>query len=397
MDSSICLGSTDWYEEIFLKKIRNYFSKDRYQSSSMGRRRPWIIFSQICALFASFGLLFVHDPVTKSLKTLVIAFFIHSIFASIQDASVDAQAITMIRKDERGKLNSFMRAGFLIGSSIGSAGLSWILRNIGYFQAALINSIVLFLFTLLTFFIKEKSDDQLFPCSKKRKSRKDIYQQTMNYSIGKLFHELFRSLFSKESIRLVCPILIVYLSQSIFIRAYNIHLIKVLHWSDTSVSILSGTWGTLIVILVVLLTGYLSDRIGSRRLLIVVVIIHGIYMFTVNLITSFWYKKSIATIVLILWSMMDPLLSSASMPVLMSLCHQHIEGSQFTTYMSMVNLSDLFGSFLSGHLQNRFQANFIGLGCAFSILIAFFILIISLYFERKHRIIHEKLEKNILI
>jgi PAT family beta-lactamase induction signal transducer AmpG len=188
----------------------------------MGRRRPWVIASQICAFLASLGLLFVGNPPTEYIKTLVVTFFIHSIFASIQDASVDAQAITIIPLNERGRINGFMRGGFLVGSAMGAAGLSWILRNRGYLTAAFINSLFLFVFTFLTFFIKEKSDDQLFPCRKRKvDSKTNKYQQEHDYSIMKLFRELFKGLISFPSLRLFIPILIVYSCQSAFIRAYN--------------------------------------------------------------------------------------------------------------------------------------------------------------------------------
>lgn len=105
-----------------------------------------------------------------------------------------------------------------------------------------------------------------------------------------------------------------------------VHLIKVLEWSDTSVSILSVAWGTLIVVGVALFGGWLADRIAACRLLIIVIFIHATYMFTVNLLEPHWKHRSVSTAVLILWNMMDPILSTASMPVLMSLCRTHVEG-----------------------------------------------------------------------
>lgn len=76
---------------------------------------------------------------------------------------------------------------------------------------------------------------------------------------------------------------------------------------------------------------------------------------------------------------MDPLLSVASMPILMNLCRSHVEGSQFTTYMSLVNLCDIAGSFISGHLQVYLPAHQIGYGCAMLILLAFIIVTITIY------------------
>lgn len=191
----------------------------------MGRRRPWVVGAQTCAFLASLGLLFVRDP-KQHIQTLVIAFFIHSIFASIQDASVDAQAITTIPLNERGRINGFMRGGFLVGSALGAAGLAWILRRVNYWTAALINSMFLLTFTVITFFIKENSDDQLFPCTRKKSSKKrPRFQLKHNYSILKLFVELFKGLLSWPSLRLFIPILTVYASQAAFIRAYNSKMI----------------------------------------------------------------------------------------------------------------------------------------------------------------------------
>jgi PAT family beta-lactamase induction signal transducer AmpG len=111
---------------------------------------------------------------------------------------------------------------------------------------------------------------------------------------------------------------------------FIVHLIKILGWSDTDVSILSGAWGTLIVIAVVLIGGWIADRVGARYLLIVVIFIHASYMLIANLFEPYWSKRPVATAILILWNMMDPILSTASMPVLMSLCRKHVEGNHWS-------------------------------------------------------------------
>ena len=187
---------------------------------------------------------------------------------------------------------------------------------------------------------------------------------------------------------------------------FSVHLISVLGWSDTSVSVLSGAWGTLIVVVVALLGGWLADRIGARNLLIIVMIIHASYMLVANLLEPYWEKRPVATAVLILWNMMDPILSTAAMPVLMALCRKHVEGnplennrrrfefevlffhflgSQFTTYMSMVNLCDLAGAFFSGHLQRHVRANVIGLGCATLIIFALVTTSFGVWYDRRKK------------
>ena len=59
----------------------------------------------------------------------------------------------------------------------------------------------------------------------------------------------------------------------------------------------------------------------------------------------------------------DPLLSVAAMPLLMAFCRPKIEGSQFTTYMALVNLCGVASSYLNGWLLEVTTAPLIGLAC----------------------------------
>lgn len=144
----------------------------------------------------------------------------------------------------------------LIGSSAGSAGLSYILRSYNYFLAAGFVCGTLLLFTMITFFIKEKSSDTLFPCHKdsvRTIDHRSHIKHENQFNLGWLFKELFRGLLAMESLKLFLPIVLCYLCQSAFIKAYIFNLINQLKWTDTDVSIMSGTWGTIIVIGVVLI------------------------------------------------------------------------------------------------------------------------------------------------
>lgn len=87
---------------------------DKFQGSAMGRRRPWVILSQVLAFVASLSILWVDDPV-RQVSLLSAIFFVHSIFASVQDASVDALAISTILQRERGRMTAIMRGGFFGG------------------------------------------------------------------------------------------------------------------------------------------------------------------------------------------------------------------------------------------------------------------------------------------
>ncbi|WP_232561205.1 MFS transporter [Spirosoma oryzicola] len=337
---------------------------DRYQGSAMGRRKPWVVGAQFMAFLASLGILSIHNPLTQ-IQALGWVFFGHSIFAAIQDASVDAMAITVIPDDERGRVNAFMRGGFLIGTGVGAAVFSQILRNYGFFDAALTQSLCLLTLTILTCFIREKPGDRLLPFGNIAVPASfkpvDEQQVTPDHDFRWLFTELFKGLFSKRSLLLFGATAAAYVSVSLFSRAFNYHLIQRLGWADTSVSLLTGTYGMLVATAAALIGGYIADRIGPRRLLIIVLAMVTVYLIGFNLIDALWSKPTLAQTGLVALYFMDPSISVAAMPVLMAICRPGVEGSQFTTYMAFVNLSDIAGSYVAGHALTYVQAPTIGL------------------------------------
>ncbi|GAB3807885.1 muropeptide transporter [Spirosoma humi] len=338
---------------------------DRYQNSAMGRRKPWVIGAQCLAGLASLSLLFVQDPVNHVI-TLAWFFFTHSVFAAVQDASVDAMAISVIPEDERGRVNAFMRAGFLIGTGVGAAVFSQLLRTYGFFNAALVQSLLLLSLTGLTFFIRERPGDRLLPSfnqkpSAPRSANADNPPERPDHDFRWLFTELFKGLFAKRSLLLFGSVVAAYVSVSLFMRGYNYHLIHTLGWTDTSVSGLTGTYGMLVATGVALLGGYIADRISPRRLLVVILAMVAVYLLVFNSLSAQWIQREVAQTGLIALYFMDPSISIAAMPMLMAICRPGVEGSQFTTYMAFINLSDIAGSYLAGHAQAYVSVPTIGL------------------------------------
>ena len=320
---------------------------DRFQRSAIGDRKHWVLLAQLMAFVASLGALLVDDPL-RQISLLSLVFFIHSIFASIQDASVDALAISIIPPPERGRANAFMRGGLLVGISLGAAGLSYLINRNGFFYAALTQSLALLALTVLTFFIKEKRDDAWFPWQARRPSAND-QEDRPPVGLRWLFAELYRGMTDRRNLLTFGAIAVVYFCNSVFLRTFSFHLINKLRWTDTEVSVLQGTWGTGIVLLVILSGGVLSDRMGPQKLQKIVMLGLGGFLIAFGLLASYWSHVSFATAGLVFSSLADPSFSLAAMPLLMAVCRKGVEGSQFTTYMALVNLCDVAGAYVSGH------------------------------------------------
>ncbi len=339
---------------------------DRFQGSPMGRRRPWVLGAQLLSLAASTALIAVRDP-SAQLAVASWAFLAHSVFASIQDAAVDALAISTIPGSERGRVNAFMRGGFLAGTGAGAAALSWAIRRHGFPAAALAQALALLTMTLLTFAVRERPGDALLP-GRLKGDRPAGPAGAPDLRIRDLFAELARGVFARPSLRLFAAIATGYLGASVFVRAFSMHLIGREGWSDTDLSVLSGTLGTLTALGVVVASGWLSDRFGHRRMLVAVLLALGSFLVGFALLAPRWADRPFARGALVAWYGFDPALSVAAMPALMAICRRGVEGSQFTAYMALVNLCDVAGSYLAGRLMGVVPAPAIGLGCGVAIL-----------------------------
>lgn len=332
---------------------------DRYQYSVIGHRKHWIVLSQFAAFLASLTLFFVNDPVSQ-LPLLTLVFFTHSIFASIQDASVDAMAISVVPKNEMGRLNAFMRGGLLFGVSVGAALLSFILHKYSFTVAVFVQSLILLIFTIITFFIKLDASDLLFP------SKAALKPKVMDGSNPKLkvvFINLWKGITEHKSLRLFCIIAGAYTCFSIFIRSFNFHLIHELKWPDNRLSLLQGGWGSLITFTVVISGGILADKIGAGKLLSKVLLGLCLFLLLFNSFSFLWINNTFSTTGLLLWNFADPLLSVAALPLLMGLCRHDVEGSQFTAYMAFINFCDVAGSFISGWAMRVVAAPVLGFAC----------------------------------
>ncbi|QQL49605.1 MFS transporter [Mucilaginibacter ginkgonis] len=335
---------------------------DRYQFSLMGLRKHWIIFSQFLALLTLTSLLFVHDPV-KQVHVILAIFFTHSIFASVQDASVDALAIAIVPVNQQGRINAFMRVGMVCGVAIGAAVFSTLVHFYGFYYAAAAQVIFLLIFTVVTYIIKVDREDSYIPSFHTKPIEKAAVSADDNPDLKWLFRQLYNGFVNKISLKTFSVIALIYLCLSVFIKSFSFHLIHNLHWDDNNLSILQGTWGSLVTVVVVLCGGVFADRLGAPRMLrIVTYAICGFLLFF-GLLGMWWHYKSLSVTGMLIYSLADPMYSIAAIPVLMALCLKKVEASQFTTYMAVVNLCDVLGAYISGLAMRVTTAPVIGVTC----------------------------------
>ena len=343
---------------------------DRFQGSPMGRRRPWVLGAQLLGLIATLPLIAIHDPVAQ-MRTIAWIFLVHSVIASVQDTGVDSMAISAVPDRERGRLNAFMRGGFIVGMGAGAL-LSVAIEARGFAFAAGLQSLSLAFLALLTFVVREHPGDAFLPWGHRTGTTTDrgVIGPVVDRSSREIVTELWRGLLAPTSRRLFAAIATGYLCGSVFIRTLSIHLIRDAGWGDSELSVFMGTFSTLSALSVVAIAGWLSDRVGHRRLLTRVMLVLGVFLVVFSGLSPWWTNRGLTRPALMIWYTFDPILSVAAMPALMALCRPGVEGSQFTAYMALVNLCDVLGSYLAGLALTVTSAPIIAASCGLVVLIA---------------------------
>jgi PAT family beta-lactamase induction signal transducer AmpG len=92
----------------------------------------WIVIAQVMMVTTLMATLPVNF--TTEVKLFTILILIHNVFGATQDVAIDALAVGTLREDERGLANGLMFGGAYLGQAIGGAGVLLLAERLGSFQ-----------------------------------------------------------------------------------------------------------------------------------------------------------------------------------------------------------------------------------------------------------------------
>ena len=120
---------------------------DVVASDRWGRRRGWIIGTQVLMALTLMSTVLLDLPAQLALFTAVL--FLHNSFGAMQDVAIDALAVNTLREHERGLANGLMFAGAALGQALGGSGVLFLSGYTGFqatffFVAGAILAVTLF-------------------------------------------------------------------------------------------------------------------------------------------------------------------------------------------------------------------------------------------------------------
>src|SRR5438105_4700273 len=103
---------------------------DVFASDRIGRRRGWIIATQLMMAITLLSTMLLHLPEQLWLFTGVL--LVHNSFGAMQDVAIDALAVNTLREDERGIANGLMFGGAAVGQLVGGSGVLFMTAYTGF-------------------------------------------------------------------------------------------------------------------------------------------------------------------------------------------------------------------------------------------------------------------------
>ena len=333
---------------------------DRWGIPAMGRRRPWILAAQLGMTLTIVMMAFVPDP---SLNLALIGWLVfgHNIFNSLQDVSVDALAVDLLRESERGRVNGFMYGSKFFGMFLGGAFLSQMVAEDGLSIAFTIQVFMLAAIMLFPLCLRERAGEKLLPWTK------GSVQLQSNQQLANNVHQLFGFLkraFSLRSTVLAGAVgLTMFIASGILSPISNVLFIQDLGWERVEFTNINGGYGVFLGLFGAIGGGFLADYFGPKRVATIGCIFLAMSYATFGLsspetgiIPWFDWNTKPAMITYILFdTFVSSLISASLFAMYMTVSWPRVAATQFTAYMAILNLSTVIGLKSSGVISESFS------------------------------------------
>lgn len=325
---------------------------DVFSSDRWGRRRAWIIGTQVLMAATLLSTMFLSLPAQLGLFTMVL--LVHNSFAAMQDVAIDALAVNTLREDERGLANGLMFGGAALGQTVGGSGVLFLSAYTGFqptfvFVAATILAVTVFVVLPM----KEPITERVHLAGPRLKAAmgemKAFAVDAFRSFVGRrgAFAGLFFTLLPPGAMCLGL--------------ALQSNLAVELGLSDDEVAWLN-VWSTVINAGFCVFGGWLSDRYGRRRMLALFIagtVLPVLYLM-MELQAHGWVmpvdpnmpnRPAVPPeLVMALWvatltyNVFNGLMYGTRSAIMMDVTNPRVAATQFTAYMALANLAIAFSA-----------------------------------------------------
>jgi PAT family beta-lactamase induction signal transducer AmpG len=312
----------------------------------VGRRRGWIILTQLLMASILAASIFLRLPEQLALFTAIV--FLHSLLGATQDVAIDALACGTLHEDERGAANGLMFAGAYLGQAIGGAGVLYLADVVGFQPTFLV---VAGCTLCVTIFVVLPMREPPGPA---RPRREGSLAASLAGELRRFAADSFRSMLGSRGAFVGLFIALLPAGAMALGLALFTNLAVELRLADSTIATLTLS-ATIVSALLCVAGGFLSDRLGRRQLYALGVILAGVpalvLMFALLqagwvmpvplddpspppvpawLVTIFW-------VTVLAYAAVSGLIYGVRSAMFMDVTNPLVAATQFTAYMALLN------------------------------------------------------------
>jgi PAT family beta-lactamase induction signal transducer AmpG len=321
---------------------------DVFASDRLGRKRGWILGTQV--LMAATLLSTVLIPLPAQLGLFTAVLLLHNSFGAMQDVAIDALAVNTLREDERGLANGLMFAGASIGQLVGGSGVLFLAPYTGFQPTFFFVAGCILLVTVLVVLPMREAPGEprpVVPGSRVRSAAAEIRDFALSS---------FRSFLGTRGALSGLVFALLPAGAMCLGLALQTNLAVELGMKDDEVAWLN-VWSTIINAIGCVLGGWLSDRYGRRRMLAVFIVLQSVpVLYLMNELARHGWVMPVEVnapdrpavppvLVMALWiatlgyNLFNGFMYGTRSAIFMDVTNPKVAATQFTAYMAMLNLT----------------------------------------------------------
>ena len=328
---------------------------DRFQMPKLGRRRPWILIAQTGMIALLVTMLMVPD-LTNNISLLGALFFVYNVFTALQDVSTDALAVDVLQPHEFERVNSYMFTAKSLGGIVGGAGLGTIIGIVGIKGAFLIQIPILVLIMMVPLFMRERPGEKRFPWDESEDMEVDdkTEEDEESRDIFVILNNI-KTAFSVRSAQLGIVVSLVISLAFILIPILPLLFLQELGWSQEEFNATKGGIILVVTMLGAMAGGELGRRLGGKSMLMYAALSASLTSLVWGSFDNLWSEGWFMMLVWIVHTFLWAIVSICAYSLMMRVTWAEVGGTQFTAYMSMMNLSAIMGYQLAPIFAERYN------------------------------------------
>lgn len=330
-------------------KLPYGFLMDRYAFLAMGRRRPWIIVSQL-GLVVALVATAIANPGVEEIGLLTALAFTLGLCSAVQDVAVDGLAVDILPPDEIERTNGLMFGGQAIGIAAGTALGGYLIAWYGLPAATLALAAILSFILVLVLYVRERPGERLLPWTGGTASQRNLDIHVAAFA--PIFRNLFRAMFTRQTLMLMPAFIAASACFGIFLGLAPLFSAEILGWEKATYSGWSSQANLAAGLIGGLAFGVAAGRWGARRMFIAGALGFAICGAAMGAMADEWRNPGLFIATIFAISILRTLNLVMAGSLGMRLCVPTVAATQFAVFMGIANIGKASGTASLGWLDS---------------------------------------------